>query len=109
MNGHAHITLDPTLEDLVHRSLERSDHGQVLSMPPDLQRRIVAAIREEIERASASVRGRSPVVLVPPQIRSWIRRLIEGVAPSVAVLSYNEVVRGFQVESHGMVVLKNET
>jgi hypothetical protein len=34
--------------------------------------------------------------------------MIEVQLPSVAVLSYNEIVRGFEVESHGMVVLTDE-
>ena len=34
--------------------------------------------------------------------------MIEGMLPTVAVLSYNEVVRGFEIESHGMVVLTDE-
>jgi len=35
--------------------------------------------------------------------------MIENQLPMVSVLSYNEVVRGFEVESHGMVVLKDES
>jgi flagellar biosynthesis protein FlhA len=108
-DGRIHcITLDPAVEEVISRSIERGDQGAVLTMPPALQRRIVAAMRGELERATPASKGRMPVVLVPPQIRMWVRRLIESVLPQAAVLSYNEVVRGFEVESHGMVVLKDE-
>ena len=108
-DGRVHcITFDPALEELIGKNIQRSDHGSVLAMPPALQTRIVDAIRMQVDHASATMRGRPPVLLAPPQIRLWVRKLIESQLPSVAVLSYNEVVRGFEVESHGMVVLTDE-
>ena len=68
----------------------------------------MAAIQEEIDRAATAVRGRPPVILCAPQIRAWMRKMIEVRIPSVAVLSYNEIVRGFEVESHGIVVITDE-
>ena len=109
-DGRIHcITLDPALEGLISKGLERSDRGAILTIPPPLQARIVDAIGAQAERATPSMRGRPPVLLCPPQIRPWVRRMIEARLPSVAVLSYNEIVRGFEVESHGMVVLTDET
>jgi len=108
-DGRLHcITLDPSLEELLGKALERSEHGAVLTLPPALQSKIVEAIRAQVEQATTSMRGQSPLLLCPPQIRPWVRKMIEGVLPMVAVLSYNEVVRGFEIESHGMVVLTDE-
>ena len=80
----------------------------MLALPPALQARLVDAVRSEVQKATPVARGRPPVVLCPPQIRVWVRKLIEAQLPSVAVLSYNEMIRGVEVESHGMVVLTNE-
>ncbi|MDO8629951.1 MAG: flagellar biosynthesis protein FlhA, partial [Phycisphaerales bacterium] len=108
-DGRMHcITLDPALEQTITKGLERSDHGTMLTLPPKLQSRIVAAIAAQIEKVGASAGGRPPVLLVPPQIRLWVRRMLEVRLPAVPVLSYNEIVRGFEVESHGMVVLTDE-
>lgn len=108
-DGRVHcITLDPALEQTIAKGLERSDHGTMLTLPPKLQSRIVAAIAAQIEKVGASAGGRPPTLLVPPQIRLWVRRMLEVRLPAVAVLSYNEIVRGFEVESHGMVVLTDE-
>jgi len=108
-DGRIHcITLDPKLEELISSGLERSDHGTILTLPPALQSRIVDAVREQAERASTAARGRAPVLLTPPQIRPWVRKMIEVRLPMVVVMSYNEIVRGFEVESHGMVVLTDE-
>ncbi|MFQ5414071.1 MAG: flagellar biosynthesis protein FlhA [Phycisphaerae bacterium] len=102
------ITLDPSVEALINKSLERSDRGTVLAMPPKLQTRLVEATRAEVDRASPLAHGRPPVILCSPQIRLWVRRMLEAALPAVAVLSYNEIVRGVEVESHGMVVLTHE-
>ncbi len=109
-DGRLHcITLEPSLEQTISKGLERSDHGTVLTLPPKLQTRIVGAIAAEAEKATTALRGRNPVLLVPPQIRLWVRRMLEVRLPAVSVLSFNEVVRGFEVESHGMVVLADES
>ena len=109
-DGRVHcVTLDPSLEELIGKSLERSEHGTVLAMPGELQNRVVKAIRSQVEKVTSQTKGRPPVLLCPPQIRAWVRKMIEVQLPAVPVLSYNEIVRGFEVESHGMVVLTDET
>ncbi len=108
-DGRIHcIALDPSLEELIGKGLERTEHGTILTLPPALQTRIVNAIRAQVEEVTPTLGGRPPVLLCPPQVRPWVRRMIETQMPSVAVLSYNEVIRGFEVESHGMVILKDE-
>jgi flagellar biosynthesis protein FlhA len=109
-DGRIHcITLEPGLESLVGKGLERSDQGTVMTLPPALQTRLVEAVREQVEKVTPKLKGRPPVLLVAPQIRPWIRRMIEVRMPAVAVLSYHEIVRGIEVEAHGMVALKDET
>lgn len=103
------ITLDPSLEELLSKSVERSEHGATLTLAPALQTRVVEAIRLQVEQATSATKGRPPVLLCPPQVRPWVRKMIEMQLPMVAVLSYNEIVRGFEIESHGMVVLHDET
>jgi type III secretory pathway component EscV len=39
----------------------------------------------------------------------WVRRLIEQSMPHVPVLAYNEIVRGIEVQSLGLVVLTDGT
>ena len=102
------ITLDPALEELFSKNISRSEHATVLAMPSPLQAKITRAIRAQVEQATTAAHGRQPIVLCPPQIRAWVRKLIEVPLPSVAVLSYSEIVRGFEVETHGMVVVGNE-
>lgn len=102
------IPLDPALEELLIPSFQRTDKGLPPSVPPRLQQRVVDAIRKRVEEATPSCKGRTPVVLCAPQIRSGLRRWIEHVLPSVAVLSYNEIVHDVAIESHGLISLTEE-
>jgi len=52
--------------------------------------------------------GRHPVVLASPQVRAHVRRLVEPHLPGAAVLGYNEVSKGVEVESVGLVQLSAE-
>ncbi|MCZ6654958.1 MAG: FHIPEP family type III secretion protein, partial [Planctomycetota bacterium] len=103
------LTLDPAIEDLVNKHLERSDRGTIMTLSPELQNRIAAATKAEAEKAIQNSGGQTPVVLCSPQVRAWVRRIIEAALPQVAVLAFNEIVRGVEIESLGLVVLKNET
>ena len=108
-DGKVHcLTFDPSLEALINKGLERTDRGTILALPPQLQSRIVEAIGAQVDQASASAGGRSPVILCSPQIRAMVRRMIETALPAVAVMSFNEIAQGVEVQSHAMVVLKDE-
>ena len=99
------VTLDPKVEDLIGAHLERSDRGTFLTLPPDVQNRLLAAVRSRIEQATSSAGGQQVIMLCSPQTRMWVRRLIEQTLPHIPVLAYNEIVRGIEVRSLGLVVL----
>jgi flagellar biosynthesis component FlhA len=47
------------------------------------------------------------VVLASPSVRAQVRQILEPHIAGVAVLGYNEVVRGTDLESVGLVQLAN--
>jgi len=102
------ITLDPALEDAVNAHVDRNERGAFFTMPPAMANKIVGAVRAELDRAAAKVTSAAPVVLASPQVRQWVRRLLESAAPNTAVMGYNEVVRGVEVRTHGMVNYEHE-
>jgi flagellar biosynthesis protein FlhA len=103
------VTLDPKLEDLISAHIERSERGSYLSLPPDTQGRIVAAVRGRVEQGNTQAAGHTVAVLCSPQVRMWVRRLIEQSMPHVPVLAYNEIVRGIEIQSLGLVVVTDGT
>ncbi len=101
------VSLDPALEDQILGFIDRSAEGTSFTMPPALGNRIVSAVVGELQRLAAA--GHHPVVLASPQVRGQVRRLLEPHMPNVAVLGYNEISKGVEVESMGLVSLNVES
>jgi flagellar biosynthesis protein FlhA len=95
------VTLDPQLEDTINGFVERNERGSFLTLPPQMARQITENIATAVARLMQQ--GFHGVVLCSPQVRAHVRKLIESALPAVAVLSYNEIVRGMNVESAGVV------
>lgn len=95
------VSVDPALEERISGYVERSEHGTALSMPPGVSNQIAAALVAELQRLMAL--GHHPVVLASPPVRKSVRTLIEPHIPTAAVLGYNEVAQGVEVESVGVV------
>jgi len=94
------VTLDPTTEDYIQGNIQRLEHGSTLAIPPDKQAALAQKIREAVEQTS---HAGAVVVLCAPQARLWMRRLIEPVLPQVGVLGLNEIVKGIEVQAHGVI------
>ena len=99
-------TLDPALEDTINGYIERTEQGTAMTMPPQVANRITTAILTELQKLIAA--GHHPAILASPQVRSQVRQLIEVHLPNVAVLGYNEVSKGVEVESIGLVHLDTD-
>jgi flagellar biosynthesis protein FlhA len=94
------VTLDPAMEDLVNGYVERGPGGTSMSMPPSVANRVTAAVVKEMQKLIGA--GHQPVVLTSPQVRAQVRQLLEPHLPAAAVLGYNEVSKGVEVESMGL-------
>lgn len=95
------VSLDPALEDQILGYIDRSAEGTSMSMPPVVANRITSAIIEEVQRLIQA--GHNPVVLASPQVRAQVRSLIEPHLPTCGVLGYNEISKGVEVESLGLI------
>ncbi|MCA3004336.1 MAG: flagellar biosynthesis protein FlhA [Planctomycetaceae bacterium] len=95
------VTLDPEMEDLINRYIDRSAVGTTVNMPPTTAGRITAQIGRGLEMLSTQ--GHQQVVLASPNVRGVVRQLIEGSYPAAAVLGYNEVASGIELESIALI------
>jgi flagellar biosynthesis protein FlhA len=95
------ITLDPAIEQEVSTSITQTTDGEYLAMEPPRAQAIVAALRTQVEHATA--RGSRPVLLCSARIRRHLRRLIAQAQPHLAVCSYNEISPGIDVETIGVI------
>ena len=95
-------TLSPNWEQKIMASMDGDlARGWQLNMDPREVQKMVAAISRVVDEML--VKNQIPVLLVHPDVRLIVRRLIEGSIANVFVVSYNEIVHGVQIKTMGMV------
>jgi flagellar biosynthesis protein FlhA len=96
------FTLSPRWEMRVKETLTGDlAQGWNLGMPPqEIQKLVQAAAKSSETMAMA---GYQPVILVHPDVRLIVRRILEGPLPQLFVISYNEIAQGVQLKTLGMV------
>ncbi len=95
------ISFDPQLEQRMLESVRVGDQGSMISLDPIVGQNVLSELGDL--RTTAEDRGLRPVLVCAPQLRAAIRRMVRPVLPSVAVLSYSELVGATQVRSVGTV------
>lgn len=95
------ITINPSLEIELKNSIQETDFGGFISLPPDIAMKVIEAVKREAKKSQEY--GFQPVILVVPDIRKAFRRFIERDARHVTILSYNEIMQDVDLEAVGMV------
>ena len=98
------VTVDPALEDLINGYIDRGPSGTTMSIPPQVANRIATAVSETAQPLLGA--SHQLVVLTSPTVRGQLKQILEPHLPGVVVLSYNEVVKGLDVESMGLIQLE---
>ena len=95
-------TLSPNWEQKIMAGVDGDlTRGWQLNMDPREVQRMIAAISRAVD--DMVIKNLTPVLLVHPDVRLIVRRLIEGSIANVYVISYNEIVHGVQIKTVGMV------
>ncbi|MCE5314748.1 MAG: flagellar biosynthesis protein FlhA [Armatimonadota bacterium] len=97
--------MHPSVEQIITENIRQTELGMRLILDPGLVQELLSAIRDQVEKLAA--RGHSPVVLCSPRTRMHVRGLVEQSMPTLTVLSYAEIAPEIEVDSIGMVKLKN--
>ena len=84
------ILLDPILEDTVRRAITRTAAGAFLTLAPQAARDVIASVRKAVE--DAGLHDASAVILTQPDIRRFVRKLLETELPDVSVVSFAELL-----------------
>ncbi len=95
------LTLNPELEESLRSALQETDLGNYLALSPDLNNNFIYAVNEENRKCIGM--GYPAILLVAPELRKPIRRVLERDLRGVVVLSYNEIVADIELEAVGMV------
>jgi type III secretion protein V len=82
-------TMDPLIEDTVRRAVQHTPAGSFLTLSPAAARDVITAMR----RVLLPPPDGGPTVLISsPEIRRFVRKLIESDLPDVQVISSNELL-----------------
>ena len=92
--GHLEIhLLDPALEETIRRAVTRTPSGAFLTLAPAASRDAIAAVKRALaEGAGETHAGAPPVLLTQPDIRRFVRKLVESELPNLTVVSFAELL-----------------
>jgi flagellar biosynthesis protein FlhA len=82
------IALEPSLEQLLHKSLQASQ-GETIGIEPSLAERVQRAVADAARRQE--VEGAPAVLVVAPEIRSWISSWLRGAVRNLTVIAFTEI------------------
>ena len=95
------FTIDPRLEETMINSVHQSEYGAFLALDPQLGENVLNQVNEFM--GSFSRMEKAPVSLCSPRLRAHFKKFTERNYPSLAVLSYNEVISQVKVNSMGVI------
>ena len=83
------VTLSPDWEEAFNNSIVGQGEERQLAMPPSELQEFINKVRAVFERQAMS--GETPVLLVSPPNRPFVRSVIERFRPMTVVMSQNEI------------------
>jgi len=83
------VLLEPQIEDAVRSAISRTPAGSFLTLAPAAARDVVAAVRRALAQSSSEA---PLVVLTQPDIRRFVRKLLELDLRELRVVSYAELL-----------------
>jgi type III secretion protein V len=86
------VLVDPMIEDSVRRAVTRTPAGAFLTLPPAAARDVVASLKRAAQEASTQSPGVAPVFLTQPDIRRFVKKLVESELPDATVVSFAELL-----------------
>jgi len=97
------MTLAPALERAIGDALHRGEDGTTLALEPTTAHRLLTKLAEVAE--PFALQGKQPVLLCSGTIRGPLRRFLERLLPSVALLAPGEIPPNVRIQSLGIVRL----
>jgi flagellar biosynthesis protein FlhA len=95
------VTLSPDWEHAFSDALVGPGDDKQLALAPSRLQDFIRGVRETFERAALA--GESPVLLTSPQIRPYVRSLIERFRGQTSVMSQNEIHPRARLKTVGQV------
>lgn len=95
-------TVDAEIQQAIRESIRRGPAGAYLGLAPDLREEILAATRRALRGAAQED---PPVLLVEPEVRPHLKKLLDGEFPEAAVLSIRELTPELVLQPIGLITV----
>ena len=95
------IALSPGWEQAFAESIVGQGEDRQLAMAPSQLQQFITTVRERFDEAGQQ--GDVPVLLTSPQIRPFVRSIVERFRPQTAVMSQNEIHASVKLHTLGQV------
>jgi flagellar biosynthesis protein FlhA len=95
------LTLAPEWEQAFAESIVGQGDDRQLAMAPSRLQQFITAARDNYEKQGAA--GHNPVLLTSPQIRPYVRSIVERFRPATVVMSQNEVHPKARIRTLGQI------
>jgi flagellar biosynthesis protein FlhA len=95
------IALSPNWEQAFAESIIGQGEERQLAMAPSQLQQFIAQVREAFDDAGA--KNEVPVLLTSPQIRPFVRSIVERFRPQTVVMSQNEIHASVRLRTLGQV------
>jgi type III secretion protein V len=99
------LTLDESIEDVIRGAISQTVAGSFLTLSPAAGRDIVASLERAL-RACPEQLQKHPVVLTQPDVRRFVRKLIESEIPRARVVTYSELLPETTIRAAGTATLR---
>ncbi len=96
------VTFAPAFEDRIAAGFEHNERGLFIRMSAEAIAKTCERISLEVSKLTRA--GKTPIVLVSPQIRPAVKQITSANLSRLVVLSFNEIPRDTTMESVGLVV-----
>lgn len=93
--------LEPQIEEIMRKAIRQTSAGSYLALEPQMAKKIVKAIRDEVGDISKAVQ--KPVLLTSMDLRRYMRKLIELELYELPVLSHQELTDEITVQPLGRI------
>jgi type III secretion protein V len=99
------LTLDESIEDVIRGAISQTVAGSFLTLSPAAGRDIVSSLKRALSACPEPLQ-RHPVVLTQPDVRRFVRKLIESELPRARVVTFSELLPETTIRAAGVATLR---
>jgi type III secretion protein V len=100
------LTLDESIEEVIRGAISQTAAGSFLTLSPAAGRDIVASLKRALGACPEELQ-RHPVLLTQPDVRRFVRKLIEAEMPGARVVTFSELLPETTIRAAGTATLRH--